>query len=450
MPATKVLTDAKVRNAKPKTKPYRLYDQDRMFVNVSVAGTKRWYWAYRLAGEDKTLSLGQYPDVSLDAARDACRAAKKRVKEGLSPKAMEFEDPNTQSIAQHPPTSAPAISKHAAPVLTPKAGNNSLWVVADEWLQKKNDDWEKGHADKVRALLERYVRDGALGKLPVKDVQTGDLYELVNGVAVRADRPLISGERKAKAPHSAIILRRALDAVFRLAIMKGLIKTNPMADLRASEVIVKPKVKHNAKLGDKGVIELYTALDSYGGQIQTKCAIELLMLTALRTIEVRGADWSEIDWQAKEWVVPAFRMKRRIEHSVPLSAQALSVLEKLKVVTGGKGWIFANARTKGTYMASTTINAALSYMGFGGETGNWFRAHGCRGSFSSWAYKQGYQGEAIEQQLAHLEPDPTKRAYLDEKFKDERIKIMNAWADYLDEQHEVAKAQLNVNTAIAL
>jgi len=128
-------------------------------------------------------------------------------------------------------------------------------------------------------------------------------------------------------------------------------------------------------------------------------------------------------------------MKRRIAHSVPLSSQALSVLEKLRVLTGGKGWLFPNQRRPVDFMATTTINSALANMGFGGDTGNWFRAHGVRGTFYSWALRNKFQSEAADQQLAHVERDPVKRAYLDEnaeQFWLERVKMMDAWGDYLD------------------
>lgn len=414
----KGLSDTQIKNAKPKAKPYRLYDRDRLYANVSVAGTKRWYWPYRLGDRDLTYTIGKYPDVSLKEARDIQAAAAKEVAQGKHPSPIKVKQ------AKPLPT-APGVP-HA-----PASAPGSLWAVADEWLTKKTPNWGAGHAAKVRALLERYVRDNEIAMRPVGKVQTGDLYALVTGVAVRQTINKDAGERKHAAPHNAIVIRRALDAVFRLAIMKGLIKSNPMADLRASEVIETPATVHNAKLDDKGLAALHVAVGAYGGQMLTKLAIELLMLTALRTVEVRGADWKEIDFDARVWNVPASRMKRRIAHAVPLSAQALAVLEKLKVLTGGKGWLFPNSRRPSDFMASTTVNAALSYMGFGGDTGNWFRAHGTRGTFSTWAYGAGYRGEAIEQQLAHLETDPTKRAYLQAEFWPERVKIMDAWGAHL-------------------
>jgi len=420
MPASKGLTDTQVRNAKPGDKPRKLYDRDRLYVLVGTSGSKRWYWAYRLGDRDLTVSLGEYPETSLKDARDRQGEAAKLVANGHQPNGVKNAPPTVQSIA----AGAPAVDGDTVP--------GSLWAVSKEWLAKKTPGWGEGHAHKVSALLERYVDQGPMRNLPVSKIETGDLYALITSVACRKDRSLVEGERKSEAPHNAIIVRRALDAVFRLAIMKGLIKSNPMADLRASEVIEKPATRHNTKLGDKGISELYTAVDAYGGQRLTKLAIELLMLTALRTVEVRGADWQEIDWKNRVWNVPASRMKRRIAHSVPLSIQALAVLEKLRIITGGKGWLFPNQRRPVDYMATTTINAALSNMGFGGENGNWFRAHGCRGSFYSWGQRNKFQGEALDQQLAHLEPDPVKRAYLEEQFWPERVKIMDEWGAYID------------------
>ncbi|SAL55683.1 phage integrase family protein [Caballeronia udeis] len=422
MPKTKVLTDVQVKNAKPKAKPYKLSDMKRLYLLVGTSGSKRWYWAYRNGDRDCTFPLGEYPAVSLDHARDLRSAAAKEVDQGKPPTPVKVKQAKPAPATNN---GAPASTPVDAPV------PGSLWAVADEWLAKKTPNWGAGHAAKVRAMLERYVRDNPIGARPIGVVETGDLYALVTGVAVRSSVNKDAGERKAVAPHSAIILRRALDGVFRLAKMKGLIKFNPVADLRASDVVEKPAPKSNKALDSAGLVALHAAVGAYGGQMLTKLAIELLMLTALRTVEVRAADWQEIDFTNKVWNVPASRMKKRIEHAVPLSAQALAVLEKLKVLTGGKGWLFPNSRRPADYMASTTVNAALSYMGFGGDTGNWFRAHGCRGSFSTWAYGAGYRGEAIEQQLAHLEKDATKRAYLQAKFWPERVQIMDAWGAYL-------------------
>ncbi|PZR49621.1 tyrosine-type recombinase/integrase [Paraburkholderia fungorum] len=442
MPVSKGLTDTQIKNAKPGAKPHKLYDRDRLYVLVGTSGSRRWYWSYRLGGKDATYSIGEYPEVGLLRARELRANAAKLVAQGLQPPPLKTK-PAKVKTTPAPGSSAQLI----APASDGASGSTEDWekdwnvipgslsAVAKEWLKKKIPGWGADHAAKVRKLLERYVRDNPIGAVPVQDVQTGRLYELVTSVAVRKDRALIDGERKGEAPHNAIILRRALDAVFRLAIMKGKIKVNPMADLRTSEVIEKPATRHNTKLNDAGLSELLAAVENYRGQRLTKLAIELLMLTALRTVEVRGADWKEIDWDNRVWNVPASRMKRRIAHSVPLSSQALSVLEKLRVLTGGKGWLFPNQRRPVDFMATTTINSALANMGFGGDTGNWFRAHGVRGTFYSWALRNKFQSEAADQQLAHVERDPVKRAYLDEnaeQFWLERVKMMDAWGDYLD------------------
>ncbi|MGF6905328.1 tyrosine-type recombinase/integrase [Paraburkholderia sp. GAS348] len=445
MPTAKGLTDTQIKNAKPGAKPRKLYDRDRLYVLVGTSGSRRWYWSYRLGDKDATYTIGEYPEVGLLRARELRADAAKLVGQGLQPPPLKIKPAKVKT------TPVPGSSVHtpmAVQLTAPASASANDWEsgwenvipgslagIAREWLGKKTPGWGVDHAAKVRKLLERYVRDTPLGALPVQDVQTGDLYELVTSVAVRKDRALIGGERKSEAPHNAIVIRRALDAVFRLAIMKGKTKTNPMVDLRTSEVIEKPATRHNTKLNDAGLSELLTAVEKYRGQRLTKLAIELLTLTALRTVEVRGADWKEIDWEKHTWNVPASRMKRRIAHSVPLSSQALSVLEKLRVLTGGKGWLLPNQRRPVDFMATTTINSALANMGFGGDTGNWFRAHGVRGTFYSWALRNKYQSEAADQQLAHKERDPVKAAYLAEnaeQFWLERVKMMDAWGDYLD------------------
>lgn len=407
MTTAKGLTEAVLKNAKPRAKAYKLYDRDRLYALVSVAGTKRWYWSYRLGDKDVSLPLGRFPDVGIKEARERRAEAAKLVDAGVHPQAY----------------------KEAAIAVKQAEQANTLWPVAEEWLEKKSPGWGASYVTKMTNLLERYVRDG-LGARPIAEIQTGDIYALITRVAVRKKADKGIGERTKSAAHNAVILRRALDSVFRLAIMSGRAAVNPVSMLRASDVIEKPVPRHNKALDGKGLGDLYAAVGGYGGARLTRLAIELLMVTGLRTAELRGADWKEIDWEARVWDVPASRMKRRIEHSIPLSTQALTLLAELKLMTGGKGWMFPNMRRPETFMASTTINNALTNMGFKGAS--WFRAHGCRGSLSTWAYETcAYRSEAIEQQLSHLERDAVKRAYSRAQYWPERVKMMQAWGDYL-------------------
>ncbi|WP_118183394.1 tyrosine-type recombinase/integrase [Paraburkholderia phosphatilytica] len=403
------LTYALLLNAKPQDKPYKIRDRDSMYLRVSVSGSKVWKFDYRLDGKDCSYTLGRFPDVSIADARQLRNAAAKLVSSGVHPKAHE-KRLQQQTVAHH---------------------KNTLWPVCEEWLSDNRGNWTAYYHGQATRFLARYVKDSQLGGMPIRDITVAHLYDLIQSIAKR--KTLSGDERKAEgAPHIAIRLRQHLDAVFRRAIISGRVDSNPVAALKPSDVVTLPPTRHNRALEADELKHLLAAF-SVTGTPPTRLAMHLLLLTSVRTVELRSATWSEFDLEAAIWVLPGERMKMARPHVVPLSTQAIEVLKKVKEIAQPKtsvDYLFPNARDKSRTMAATTINAALVRAGFNNE--RLFRAHGARGTFSTWAHEQGFAPLAIERQLAHVERNRTSRAYNKAEFISERQKMMQAWGDYLE------------------
>ncbi len=307
---------------------------------------------------------------------------------------------------------------------------NTLWPICEEWLNDNRGNWSAYYHGQAARFLTRYVKSSPLGIMPVRDIKAAQVYDLLQSIAKR--KSLARDERKAVgAPHIAVRLRQHLDAICRRAIIRGLADANPVAALRVSDVVTLPPTRHNRALEADELKRLLDALTVVGTPL-TRLAIRLLLLTSVRTIELRGATWKEIDLKLAVWSISGERMKMGLPHIAPLSAQAMETLQKIQKITGAKDvddYLFPNVRDKSRPMAATTINAALIRAGFNHE--RLFRAHGARGTFSTWAHEQGFSPLAIERQLSHVERNRVKRAYNKAEFLLERQKMMQDWGDYL-------------------
>ncbi|MGF6261082.1 integrase [Paraburkholderia youngii] len=403
------LTYPLLQNAKPQSKPYKLRDRDSMYLRVSVSGSKVWKFDYRLDGKDCSYTLGRFPDLSIADARQLRNAAAKLVASGIHPKAYE-KQLQQQTVAHQ---------------------KNTLWPVCEEWLNDNRGNWTAYYHGQATRFLTRYVKNSQFGAMPIRDITVTHMYDLLQSIAKR--KALAGDERKAEgAPHIAIRLRQHLDAVFRRAIISGRVDSNPVAALKPSDVVTLPPTRHNRALGADELKNVLAAFSVTGTQL-TRLAMRLLLLTSVRTVELRGATWREFDLESAIWAIPGGRMKMERAHVVPLSAQAIETLEKIKKISQPKSaddYLFPNVRDKSRPMAATTINAALVRAGFNHE--RLFRAHGARGTFSTWAHEQGFAPLAIERQLAHVERNRVSRAYNKAEFLPERQKMMQAWGNYLE------------------
>lgn len=386
------LTDTAVKNAKPKGKPYKLSDRNGMYLLVSTTGARLWRYKYRIAGKEGLFAIGEYPEVSLAKARDEQARARELVKQGINPSHQR---------------------KLEKLEIVSEAGN-TFKAIAGDWIEKNKSRWSPYYLKQVERFMELDVYP-KIGSLPVKQITAAHIHKILKTVEARGAETV------------AINIRQWCSAVFRYAVSNLQADADPAAALKGA--VTRPKVKHNRPLAVHDIPWFLVALGKFGGYRTTAIAIELLMLTFVRTVELRKAVWSEFDLDAAVWRIPPERMKMKREHLVPLSTQAVSLLKELKDWTGNRTFLFPNYRTTTDCMTGTTINRALERMGYAGK----LSGHGFRSTASTLLHERGYRSELIEKQLAHNESNKVKAAYNHAEYLPERTAMMQDWADYIAE-----------------
>ncbi|RJQ76185.1 MAG: DUF4102 domain-containing protein [Desulfobacteraceae bacterium] len=387
------LTDTKVRNAKPKEKQYKLFDTDGLYLLVSPAGGKWWRFKYRLGGKEKLISFGTYPEVTLADARDKRTDARRLVARGIDP-----------SEARKAQKEAKALDE------------NTFEAVAREWFAKFSVNWAPNHSIKIKNRLEKDVFP-YIGDRPIIEIKAPELLTVLRRIESRG------------ALDTAHRARTNCGQVFRYAVATGRAERDPAADLRGA--LPPAKDGHfSAITSPEKVAELLRAIDGYQGGFVTKCALRLAPLLFVRPGELRHMEWVEIDLDAAEWNIPADKMKTRQPHLVPLARQAVEILRELKPLTGSGRYVFPNPRTAQRPMSDNGILAALRRMGFEKSemTGHGFRAM----ARTMLDEVLQVRVELIEHQLAHNVRDPLGRSYNRTTHIEERRKMMQTWADYLD------------------
>lgn len=388
------LTNVSIQSAKPKDKPYKLFDGGGMYLEVAPSGSKWWRLKYRIDGKEKRISLGTYPEISLKDARERRGLARKQLANGVDPSA----------------------SRKAAKVARVSECTNTLEAVAREWFSKHSTGWATSHSSKVIGRLQNDVFPW-LGQRPAAEITAPELLAVLRRIEERG------------AIDTAHRVHQNLSQIFRYAIATGRAERNPAPDLQGA--LPRAQQRHFAAIVDpKAIGGLLRAIDGYQGAFPTKCALKLAPLVFLRPGELRTAEWSEIDLERAEWSLPAEKMKMREAHLVPLSTQAVSILRELQALTGSERYLFPSARTKSRPMSNNAILSALRRMGFGKEemSGHGFRA------MARTILDEVLQvrPDFIEHQLAHTVRDPNGRAYNRTTHLAERRKMMQVWADYLD------------------
>jgi integrase len=382
------LTDTSARNAKPKDKPYKLFDGDGLFLFVNTNGRKYWRMKYRIAGKEKLFAIGVYPETSLKDARKARDNARDLIASGFDPAdARKFAKANEQ---------------------------DSFEQVAREWWKQWKGVRSTGHADTVLKRLETDIFP-VIGHVPVKKLTAPMLIAMAKRIESRG---------------ALDIAKRTLQTsgqILRYAVAHGLAERNPAADIRPSDVLTPRKKQNLARLEERELPELLRKINDYDGTTVTRCALRLMALTFVRTKELIGAKWEEIDFDAKMWRIPAARMKMKTPHLVPLSRQALAVMEELRGVTGGREFLFAGDRNPRKPISNNTILFALYRMGYHSR----MTGHGFRGMASTILHENGFPHEHIEIQLAHAERDDVSASYNHATYVAQRQKMMQWWGNYL-------------------
>lgn len=388
------LAELQVSKAKPKAKAYKLADGDGMYLLVTVSGGKLWRYDYRFQGKRKTLALGQYPAVSLADARQRRDDARKLLANG--------QDPADVKKAQK---------------ATEEQQATTFEIVAREWYVKNELVWSQGHAVTTMNRLTHDVFP-CFGEKPIAEITAADVRAMLLKVGNRG------------AVESAARIKIICGQVFRYAIAHGVIEHDPSSALKPSELFQKREKGHFAAVTNpKELAPLLRAIDEYHGTAVVKAALKLAPMLFVRPGELRNMEWREIDLDAALWSIPATKMKTRQPHVVPLAKQAVAILRELHPLTGTGQYVFPG-RTGSRPMSNNSINAAMRYMGYDGDT---VSGHGFRATARTILDEVlGFRVEWIEHQLAHAVKDANGRAYNRTSFLDDRRRMMQQWADYLD------------------
>lgn len=390
------LTDARIRSTKPEAKPVKLTDGGGLYLEVRPSGKKLWRYRYRIVDKENLFAIGEYPEISLAEARGEHDKARALVKQGLHP----------------------SHSRQAERLSTHLANANTFEAVANEWITKKAGRWTPYYRRQVENFLGVDVFP-YVGKLPIRNVTAAHLLEIIRRIEDRG------------ASTVALLVRQWSSAIFRYAVATLRAETDPAAALRGA--IHRPKVKHRKPLTKGQIKDFIAALENYGGYRTTVIALRLILLTFVRTGELRKALWAEFDLENAEWRIPAERMKMREPHIVPLSKQAVTLLRELQTYTGGRGMLFPNYRRPKDCMTPTTLNRALERMGFNGKDSIGFSAHGFRATASTLLNEMGYRSDVIERQLAHAERDKVRASPNQAEYMVERKAMMQEWSDLVDQ-----------------
>ncbi len=389
-----MLSDLQIRKAAARNKPYKLSDSGGLYLYVTPSGGRLWRMKYRFGGGEKLYSIGPYPVITLAAAREAALAAKRLLAAGT--------DPSAAKRAAHEPEKPPALFAE----------------VAEQWQAWRRSAWTEGTADAVRASLANHVLP-ILGAMPLVAIKPADVRAIVQAVDAKG-----AGETAGR------VFQR-LKAIFRYAVTHEHLKSadDPMYSLQPGEIIAPRKVRHRAALAAADVPAFFAALDQYQGYPAATLGLQLLMLTAVRPGELRGARWPEFDRKNAMWRIPAERMKMKTEHRVPLSSQALAILEQLADLGLSDDLLLPSPFYPGKPISDATFNSALARLGFKGTA----TAHGFRSLFSTEANEAGYHPDVIELQLAHTERDDVRAAYNHAQRLVERAALMTWWGERVDE-----------------
>jgi len=394
-----MLTDTAVRNAKPRDKFYKVSDSGGLYLLVKSTG-KYWRMDYRFVGKRKTLAIGVYPAVSLVAARKKRDEARELLAKDIDPSLNK------------------AINKQ----IVRTAAENTFKAVALEWHAKTSKTWAETTATNIKRYLEKDIFPW-LGNRVIKDIAAPELLAVLRKIESRG------------AHEKAQRCREYAGRVFRYAIATGRAERDPSGDLRGALTPV--KVKHHASITDpKAICALLRSIRGFSGSYITQCALQLAPLVFVRPGELRHAEWAEIDFDKPEWRIPGHKMKMKEPHIIPLSRQAVEILQSIHPLTGDGQFIFPSIRSGTRPMSENTINAALRRMGYEKDE---MTGHGFRSMASTLLHEHGWPHEAIERQLAHAERNKVVAAYNYAEHLPKRKEMMRWWADYLDELAAGAK-----------
>lgn len=389
------LNDTRIRNLKPKDRPYKLVDGAGLHLEVRPAserspkGVLLWRYRFRIAGKESMLSLGSYPEVSLLQAREGRDAARKLVKQGINP----------------------SHQRKTERLRSTYESANTFEAVALEWLEKSREHWTHRSYVQRRNILQRDIFPD-IGSLPLRQITPAHVHAVLAKVHERA-------------PKVVVIARQCISGTCQLAIATMRADMDLAYPLRRAFKL--PTTVHKSPLRVSQIPSFFKALDSFGGSMTIKVAVRLMWWTLARPTEVLGARWEEFDLEAATWTIPAHRMKMRQPHAVPLPKQAVELLKLLHAVKGSSPCVVPNRHDPSRPGSSMTLSKAFYSMGYRGK----FSPHCVRVTGRTILGEQGHPHDVLERQLAHREAKEVRAYNQGDRLEARRV-IMQGWADYLE------------------
>ncbi len=398
------LNDRQIKNAKPADKAYKLNDGRGLYLYINTSGGKLWRLDFAIHGKRKTLSIGKYPEISLVEAREAAENARRMIAQGQDPAAMKQQ----------------AKQERKAALL------NNFENLARQWHTENLHRWKQNHADRIMRELEKDVFPH-IGKMPIDEIKVLDVKAVIEKIHQR------------NAKEAAEKVRQWIGAVYNHAAKLELTDRNPAAPLRGH--FERNDVRHMPSLPRERITEFYGRLMVWATDEETRIAIMLTMLTFLRNTELRGGKWAEIDFERRLWEVNPDRMKKKRPHSVPLSDWAIELLQELHTITGHTPYLFPSRTKPDECMSDATLPRLMNRMGYKGIA----TPHGFRSLASTILNEQGYNRDAIEMQLAHVEANKSRLPYNRADYMAERTEFMQWYSDLLRGHYREALAMLEAD-----
>lgn len=387
------LTDIQIKNLKYPGKPMKVADGGGLYLYLSESGKKLWRITYYFERRQRVLSLGEYPVITLQRAREKRMEVKQLLAEGIDPGAL----------------------KKAAKEEQISEVKDMFRSIALEWFEARTTDFTEKHRGTVMYRLEKYIFP-VIGKEHIARMEPQDILKVVLPIEKKGQN------------ETARRLLQIIGQIYRYAVITGRAKRNPVTDLHGA---IRPRsVTHRAAITEpKKVAQLLRNIDDYEGYFPIVCALKLAPLVFVRPTELRAAEWTEFDFETNEWRIPATRMKMKQMHIVPLSKQAVKILKELQEFSGSEKLLFPSIRTATRPLADATVLNAIRRMGY---DKNEMCTHGFRSLASTLLNELGYNRDWIERQLAHGERNDVRAAYNYAEYLPQRTKMMQEWADFLD------------------
>ena len=396
------LNDRQIKNAKPAEKPFKLNDGKGLYLYINTSGGKLWRFDFSHNGKRKTLSIGKYPTISLVEARQAAENARRLLVSGQDPSEAKQQEKRERQAA----------------------ALNTFESIARRWHTDNLHRWKENHAARVLRYFETDVFP-VIGAMPIQEIRVSDIKTVLDGVMTRGVN------------NTAEKIREWTGAIFDYAVMLEIVETNPAYSLR--KYIPAKQTDHRPALPREELTEFFRRLILAEIEPQNRIALILNMLTFLRSTELRGGQWNEIDFDAAIWTVPAQRMKHektapKPPHAVPLADWTLELLAELKELTGNTPFLFPSRTKTDGFISDATIGRIIERMGYKGRV----TPHGFRSLASSVLNEQGFNPDAIERQLAHIENNKIRAAYNRADYLNERKEFMQWYSDFLRERYNQA------------